>query len=166
MVWPPSFQGQDFPSLGVSAVLLSVYWSVTIPTLLLSPCCQLDSWAEKFKATDATHAHNTFKCSSVQTHSSTKLFQPLTSLSRLIGQSLSLISTEKSKLCLGRGSLGPFPSANCFRPPLPHSWMLALPCVDTAGKCEEPDYMAWQRRATFRSQWLLKHHHHVQTFAR
>lgn len=90
LMWPPSFQGQDFPSLGVSVVLLSVYWSVTIPTLLLSPSCQLDSWAEKFETTDVTHAHNTFECSSVQTHSSTKLSQPLTTVSLLIGQSLSL----------------------------------------------------------------------------
>ena len=65
-----------------------VYWSVTIPTILLSPSCQLDSWAEKIKTTDVTHAHNTFECFSAQTHSSTKPAQPLTWVSLLIGQSL------------------------------------------------------------------------------
>lgn len=124
---PPSFWGQDFPSLRVSAVLLSVHWSVTIPTILLSPCCQLDSWVEKLDSTtDVPQAHNTFTCSCVQTNSSTEPSQPLTSVS--FNRPISVSSINRGKPTLsGQGQPGTLsqcyqfsapPAAGCWRFPV------------------------------------------------
>lgn len=136
LMWPPSFQGRDFPSLGVAVVLLSVYWSVTIPTVLLSPSCQLDS-SRKIRDYRRDTCTQHIECSSVQTHSSTKLSQPLTSASLLIGQSLLLNQQRKANSVWPWASRDHFPVLTVLCPPC--SWMLALSCVDTAGQCEEPD---------------------------